>query len=177
MTWGDFFSFKVLFSCYRNHCEFHADCGNFSHNCAQGPITTVLHWLNGNVVLLHDTCSSDLVSKIFPALLASCAKMLPDNQPPHCEITPPDHPIPPWTCRWIKWPTALILHIKNKKKKVREGEDVTVTSLSLCDWTRTGPKEQKKKRWGWKREGVHMMTFSFHIPSSQHRYKRRMDDR
>lgn len=83
------------------------------------------------------------------------------------------HPATLRTCRWVKWPTALILHIKlsvkNMKKKKRDRKEKRTSLWRLFSVIgQTGPAEGK--RW-WEEIGGHMLTFSIHNTSSQHQYK------
>lgn len=63
------------------------------------------------------------------------------------------------TCHRVKWPTALILHIKlSIKKRVAkgegEGEDIALTSwISLWLNTKVVRKNQKERSEGWGKEG------------------------
>lgn len=93
-------------------------------------------------------------------------------------VTSSQHPALRWTCCWVKWPTALILHIKlsikNKKKKKkgqrrrrrrRSHHDNTSPLWLDRNWSSRGRKSMDDGR---RRGRRHMMTFSFYIPSSQH---------
>lgn len=143
-------------------------------------IPILLHWLNENVVRLHCLCSSHLGSEMSPTALSQPKKLprwpaVPLWDP---EVTPPDHPATQWTCRLVKWPTALILHIKVtvKKKKKKEKKEKSSWPLFLSVIGHTMLWRNSRRNGLVKREGrgVNIMTFTY--PFFSVSIHRRMED-
>lgn len=92
-------------------------------------------------------------------------------------LTSPKHPAMLWTCRWVKWPTALILHVKlsvkDKKKKKRERERKRMSPWQLFFFSVIGHKlvqRRENKTWrmwgggGWGTRAD--LFFSHHVFSA-----------
>lgn len=120
--------------------------------------------VSSNFRMWNIPCLPQVASKVAKVLILIVSEI------------PADHPTMRWTCHWVKWPTALILHIKLSIKNAkgerirRRGIGDISSSLWLNKKKKTGPKKRKDTRWGererrWHSTMIHDLSHPF-FPAS-----------